>query len=178
MQLFGGIYAALCSVPLKVFVCFLFHGCFVWQVLFLWCLIGCVGLFSLTFCISFSNALLAVGFVVLLLLSSSASILTGRAVLQMFVAFLLLHLLLGLVGACSPSLDFFFFVLHEGCSCFCSFFLGAAFPFSKSLAVPCCWLDAGGSRLSPCACLLLIAPLLVVGALCMAHAIWIHFLLL
>lgn len=107
MQLFGGIYVALCSVPLKVFVCFLFHGCFVWQVLFLWCLIGCVGLFSLTFCISFSNALLAVGFVVLLLLSSSASVLTGRAVLQMFVAFLLLHLLLGLMGACSPSLDFF-----------------------------------------------------------------------
>jgi len=32
----------------------------------------------------------------------------------------------------------------------------------------CCWLDAGGSRLSPC-----IAPLLVVGALGMAHAIWI-----
>jgi len=54
------------------------------------------------------------------------------------------------------------------------FLSGAFLPFGEALAVLCCWLDVCGSRLSPYACLLLIAPLLVVVAMCMAHANWLH----
>jgi hypothetical protein len=127
----------------------MFHGCFIWQVFF-FCgaLLACDGSFSLTFCFFFSNASLAVGFVVLLLLSSYACAPASRAGLKLFAVALLfptrrllfsswrallrgfgcllLHLLLGLVGACSPRLDFYF-VLHEGCSCFCLWILFPSF---------------------------------------------------
>jgi hypothetical protein len=46
-------------------------------------------------------------------------------------------------------------------------------PLDEALDALCCWLDICGSRLS-CACLLLLAPPLVVAAIYIAHANWLH----